>query len=180
MVLVELGGSIARALAQMSAATIVDDKAPTDCLNEISRALLQADVCFETVRAVQSNIKAMQRAVAGELCRMLDLGKPPLALVKGKPSVVMFIGLQGSGNTRGRPSPRWPRRGWPAAARLPRVARYPRKAAGVGELLLTSFDPFADTERGDDEDGGAPVAPRDDLVHLRTQQRNGRKSLTMV
>jgi translation initiation factor 1 len=53
-------------------------------------------------------------------------------------------------------------------------------AAGVGELLLTSFDPFADAERGDDEDGGVPATPRDDVVHLRTQQRNGRKSLTTV
>ncbi|OEL29289.1 hypothetical protein BAE44_0009692 [Dichanthelium oligosanthes] len=53
-------------------------------------------------------------------------------------------------------------------------------AAGVGELLLTSFNPFADAERGDDEDGGTSAAPRDDVVHLRTQQRNGRKSLTTV
>ncbi|OEL16166.1 Protein translation factor SUI1-like protein [Dichanthelium oligosanthes] len=53
-------------------------------------------------------------------------------------------------------------------------------AAGVGELLLTSFDTFADAERGDDEDGGAPAVPRDDVVHLRTQQRNGRKCLTTV
>ncbi|OEL12784.1 Protein translation factor SUI1-like protein, partial [Dichanthelium oligosanthes] len=52
--------------------------------------------------------------------------------------------------------------------------------AGVGELLLTSFDPFTDAERGDDEDGGAPATPRDDVVHLRTQQCNGRKSLTTV
>ncbi|OEL22570.1 Protein translation factor SUI1-like protein [Dichanthelium oligosanthes] len=93
MVLAELGGSIARALARMSAATVVDDKAFADCLNEISHALLQANVRFETVRAVQSNIKAVQRAVAGELCQMLDPGKPPLAPAKGKPSVVMFVGL---------------------------------------------------------------------------------------
>ncbi|OEL22838.1 Protein translation factor SUI1-like protein 2 [Dichanthelium oligosanthes] len=53
-------------------------------------------------------------------------------------------------------------------------------AAVVGELLLTSFDPFVDAELGDDEDGGAPAAPRDDVVHLRTQHHNSRKSLTMV
>ncbi|OEL26156.1 Protein translation factor SUI1-like protein [Dichanthelium oligosanthes] len=53
-------------------------------------------------------------------------------------------------------------------------------AARVGELLLTSFDPFADAERGDGEDGGAPVAPRGDVVHLHIQQRNGRKNLTTV
>ncbi|OEL14891.1 Protein translation factor SUI1-like protein [Dichanthelium oligosanthes] len=53
-------------------------------------------------------------------------------------------------------------------------------AAGVGELLVTSFDPFADAECGDDEDDGTPATPRDDVVHLRTQQRNDRKGLTTV
>ncbi|OEL12691.1 hypothetical protein BAE44_0026290 [Dichanthelium oligosanthes] len=42
---------------RMSAATVVDDKALTHYLNEISRALLQADVHFETVHTIQSNIK---------------------------------------------------------------------------------------------------------------------------
>ena len=50
-------------------------------------------------------------------------------------------------------------------------------AAGLGELL-SSFDPFADAERADEKD--APAAPRDGAVHLRVQQRNGKKSLTTV
>jgi signal recognition particle GTPase len=57
MVLAELGGSIARALSRMSNATVVDEKVLADCLNEICRALLQADVRFETVRDVKANIK---------------------------------------------------------------------------------------------------------------------------
>jgi signal recognition particle subunit SRP54 len=57
MVLAELGGCIARALARMSNATVVDEKVLADCLNEICRALLQADVRFETVRDVKANIK---------------------------------------------------------------------------------------------------------------------------
>lgn len=44
MVLAELGGSISRALQQMSNATIIDEKVLNDCSNEITRALLQ--VCF--------------------------------------------------------------------------------------------------------------------------------------
>jgi len=40
MVLAQLGGSISRALAQMSNATVIDEKVLDDCLNEISRALL--------------------------------------------------------------------------------------------------------------------------------------------
>ncbi|CAL4902345.1 unnamed protein product [Urochloa decumbens] len=115
MVLAQLGGSIAAALARMGKATVVDDKVLAECLNEISRALLQADVRFETVRDVKANIKAtanldalpagtdkrrvIQKAVVGELCRMLDPGKPAFTPTKGKPSVVMFVGLQGSGKT---------------------------------------------------------------------------------
>ncbi|CAN6327666.1 unnamed protein product [Urochloa humidicola] len=115
MVLAQLGGSIAAALARMGKATVVDEKVLAECLNEISRALLQADVRFETVRDVKANIKAtanldalpagtdkrraIQKAVVGELCRMLDPGKPAFTPIKGKPSVVMFVGLQGSGKT---------------------------------------------------------------------------------
>jgi len=57
MVLAQLGGSISRALAQMSNATVIDEKVLNDCLNEISRALLQADVQFKMVRDMQANIK---------------------------------------------------------------------------------------------------------------------------
>ncbi|CAN6324549.1 unnamed protein product [Urochloa humidicola] len=118
MVLAELGGSLAGALARLGRATVVDDKAVAECLNVISRALLQADVRFETVRDVSSRIKAaanlsalapgadkrraVRSAVAGELCRMLDPGEPSFSPRKGghpNPSVVMFVGLQGSGKT---------------------------------------------------------------------------------
>lgn len=57
MVLAELGGSISRALQQMSNATVIDEKALNECLNEITRALLQADVQFKLVRDMQTNIK---------------------------------------------------------------------------------------------------------------------------
>ncbi|ONK81618.1 uncharacterized protein A4U43_C01F31160 [Asparagus officinalis] len=115
MVLGQLGGSISRALQQMSNATIIDEKVLSDCLNEISRALLQSDVQFKMVRDMQTNIKRIvnlddlaaghnkrriiQKAVFDELCKMLDAGKPSFTPKKGKTSVVMFVGLQGSGKT---------------------------------------------------------------------------------
>ncbi|PHT47577.1 Signal recognition particle 54 kDa protein 1 [Capsicum baccatum] len=115
MVLAQLGGSISRALQQMSNATIIDEKVLNDCLNEITRALLQADVQFKLVRDMSTNIKKIvnledlaaghnkrriiQQAVYNELCKILDPGKPSFTLKKGKPSVVMFVGLQGSGKT---------------------------------------------------------------------------------
>ncbi|KAG5618640.1 hypothetical protein H5410_018464 [Solanum commersonii] len=115
MVLAQLGGSISRALQQMSNATIIDEKVLNECLNEITRALLQADVQFKLVRDMSTNIKKIvnledlaaghnkrriiQQAVYNELCKILDPGKPAFTLKKGKPSVVMFVGLQGSGKT---------------------------------------------------------------------------------
>jgi signal recognition particle subunit SRP54 len=115
MVLAELGGSITRALQQMSNATIIDEKVLNDCLNEITRALLQSDVQFKLVRDMQTNIKKIvniddlaaghnkrkiiQQAIFNELCKMLDPGKPSFTPKKAKPSVVMFVGLQGSGKT---------------------------------------------------------------------------------
>ncbi|KAK4350231.1 hypothetical protein RND71_029544 [Anisodus tanguticus] len=115
MVLAQLGGSISRALQQMSNATIIDEKVLNECLNEITRALLQADVQFKLVRDMTTNIKKIvnledlaaghnkrriiQQAVFNELCKILDPGKPSFTLKKGKPSVVMFVGLQGSGKT---------------------------------------------------------------------------------
>ncbi|KAJ4798920.1 Signal recognition particle 54 kDa protein [Rhynchospora pubera] len=115
MVLAKLSGSISRALQQMNNATVVDEKVLNDCLNEISRALLQADVQFSMVRDMQTNIKnivnfdelaaghnkrrIIQQAVSNELCKMLDPGKPSFTPKKGKTSVIMFVGLQGSGKT---------------------------------------------------------------------------------
>ena len=51
-------------------------------------------------------------------------------------------------------------------------------ADGIGGGLLAPFDPFADAEL-DGHDGGV-AAPKDDVVHLRVQQRNGKKTLTTV
>eukprot|EP00252_Welwitschia_mirabilis_P013853 TRINITY_DN3058_c0_g1_i1.p1 TRINITY_DN3058_c0_g1~~TRINITY_DN3058_c0_g1_i1.p1 ORF type:complete len:494 (-),score=93.72 TRINITY_DN3058_c0_g1_i1:154-1635(-) len=115
MVLAELGGSISRALQQMSNATIIDEKVLNECLNEISRALLQSDVQFKLVRDMQMNIKKIvnledlaaghnkrriiQQAIFKELCNMLDPGKPSYTVKKGKTSIVMFVGLQGAGKT---------------------------------------------------------------------------------
>ena len=39
---------------------------------------------------------------------------------------------------------------------------------------LKGFDPFADAAKGDDD------GVQDGLVHVRIQQRNGRKTLTTV
>ncbi|KAI3770254.1 hypothetical protein L6452_01381 [Arctium lappa] len=54
---IRVRGSISRALQQMSNDTIIDDKVLNDCLNEITRALLQSNVQLNLVRDMQTNIK---------------------------------------------------------------------------------------------------------------------------
>ncbi|CAA0816463.1 Signal recognition particle 54 kDa protein 3 [Striga hermonthica] len=112
MVLAQLGGNITRALQQMSNATIIDEKVLNDCLNEITRALLQADVQVKLLADMKNNIKRIvnfddiaaghnkrniiQKAIFNELCKILDPGKPSFTPKKGKTSVIMFVGLQGN------------------------------------------------------------------------------------
>ncbi|GAQ81104.1 Signal recognition particle subunit Srp54 [Klebsormidium nitens] len=115
MVLAELGGRITAALQSMTNATVIDEAVLKECLNEIASALLQADVNVKFVKEMRDNIKKVvnfddlaaghnkrriiQQSVLSELVRMLDPGKPAYQLKKGKPNVVMFVGLQGSGKT---------------------------------------------------------------------------------
>eukprot|EP00172_Hildenbrandia_rubra_P003539 Plantae.Rhodophyta-Hildenbrandia_rubra.ctg5800.p1 GENE.Plantae.Rhodophyta-Hildenbrandia_rubra.ctg5800~~Plantae.Rhodophyta-Hildenbrandia_rubra.ctg5800.p1 ORF type:complete len:511 (-),score=98.70 Plantae.Rhodophyta-Hildenbrandia_rubra.ctg5800:1955-3364(-) len=99
----------------MTNSTVIDEQALKDCLQEISRALLQADVNIRAVSKLKMNVtrrvnleelaagvnkrKLIQRAVFDELCSMLDPGVEPARLEKRKPNVVMFVGLQGNGKT---------------------------------------------------------------------------------
>ncbi|KAA8494173.1 Signal recognition particle 54 kDa protein [Porphyridium purpureum] len=115
MVLNELGKKITSALRRMTNSTVIDEQALDDMLKEVSRALLEADVNVRIVAQLRTNVKKrvnleelaagvnkrklIQKAVFEELCEMLDPGNKPVALKKGKPNVVMFVGLQGNGKT---------------------------------------------------------------------------------
>ncbi|XP_010482225.1 PREDICTED: signal recognition particle 54 kDa protein 3-like [Camelina sativa] len=115
MVLAKLGGRITGTIKQMKNATIIDEKTLNDCLDEITRALLQYDVSFHLVKEMQTTIKKIvnledlaaghnkrsiiEQAIFCELCKMLDPGKPAFAPNKANSSIVMFVGLQGAGKT---------------------------------------------------------------------------------
>ena len=62
-------------------------------------ARFESIVNLDALAAGTDKRRVIQKAVVGELCRMLDPGKPAFTPGKGKPSVVMFVGLQGSGKT---------------------------------------------------------------------------------
>ena len=84
-------------------------------LTEISRALLEADVNIRLVKQLKDNVKAaidfdevaqglnkrviIQQAVFQELVKLVDPGVEAYKPKKGKPNVIMFVGLQGSGKT---------------------------------------------------------------------------------
>uniref|UniRef100_A0A803KWT6 Signal recognition particle 54 kDa protein n=1 Tax=Chenopodium quinoa TaxID=63459 RepID=A0A803KWT6_CHEQI len=115
MVLAELGGCISNALRKLNNSSVIDKKELGKCLNEITHALRDADVNFEFINRHINNIKnninfdhlseglnkrkIIEQAVFNELCSLLNSEKPSFTPRKGKPSIVMFVGLQGSGKT---------------------------------------------------------------------------------
>jgi signal recognition particle subunit SRP54 len=115
MVLAELGQKIGAALHKMSKKTVVGEEEVKELLNEIARALLQADVNIAIVKQLQTSIKTevalteeavgmnkrkiLQQAVFNAIRKILDPGVKPFVPRKNVTSVVMFVGLQGSGKT---------------------------------------------------------------------------------
>ena len=115
MVLAELGRKISTALRGLNNKSTIDEKVLKQLLNEISRALMDADVSLTVIKEIRDNIKnivsmeelaagtnkqkIIQEAVFKELVRMINPEKEPYKLKRGKRNVVMFVGLQGSGKT---------------------------------------------------------------------------------
>ncbi|CEM20753.1 unnamed protein product [Vitrella brassicaformis CCMP3155] len=115
MVLAELGSRISGALRKLQTATVIDEAVLDECLKEIAAALLQADVNVRYVAQLRNNIKRtvqleeaamgtnkrklIQKCVVEELVTMLTPDRSPFAPKKGKPNIIMFVGLQGSGKT---------------------------------------------------------------------------------
>ncbi|KAI4328868.1 hypothetical protein L6164_021191 [Bauhinia variegata] len=113
MVLAQLGEKISCALQKMRNSTVVDEGVLNECINEINRELIIADVDYQLLSNMVNRIKeavvhrpvghnkriAIEQAVFKELFKMLDPGKPSFTPEKGKTSVVILVGLQGSGKT---------------------------------------------------------------------------------
>lgn len=115
MVLADLGRKITMAVQKMSSAPVFDEDVLNDMLKEICGALLMSDVNVKMVKKLRTNInnlidfeemaaglnkrRIIQRAVFDELQKLVDPGTEPYKPKKGKPNVIMFVGLQGSGKT---------------------------------------------------------------------------------
>lgn len=115
MVLADLGGRLQSAMTKLMTSSSVDESVINEMVKEIQRALLDADVNVRLVAQLSKSIKeqvdpermalgidkriVVKRIVFEALCKLLDPGKKPYEVKKGRPNVIMFVGLQGSGKT---------------------------------------------------------------------------------
>lgn len=115
MVLADLGRKITTALRSLSNATIINKEVLDSMLKEICTALLEADVNILLVKKLRENVRSVidfdemaaglnkrrmiQTAVFKELVKLVDPAVKAWTPAKGKPNIIMFVGLQGSGKT---------------------------------------------------------------------------------
>ena len=126
MVLAELGGALRDSLRKLhsSSGHVTKDQLNA-LLSDISRALIESDVNVKIVMTMRESIKnkvlslieaeeaegdenkrtssnlskTVQKAVVDELTSLLTPETKAYSLKRGKPNVVLFVGLQGSGKT---------------------------------------------------------------------------------
>ncbi|CAO1636167.1 unnamed protein product [Sympodiomycopsis kandeliae] len=123
MVLTSLGKRINNAFADLSRAPQVDDATIEALLKSVCAALLESDVNVRLVSELRNSVRSqvkedlndkskaslqegqrknlVQKAVFDHLVKLVDPtpGQEQWKPTKGKPNVVMFVGLQGSGKT---------------------------------------------------------------------------------
>ena len=123
MVLGDLGDALTSAFAKLSRSSTVDEETLKGTLKDIAAALMRSDVNVKMVLRLRDNVMAkmlpllaegedgtpavavanrarlVEKSVVEELVRLLDPGREPYKLRKGRPNVIMFVGLQGAGKT---------------------------------------------------------------------------------
>ncbi len=115
MVLDRLGSSLNNALKKIFRAPVMDEKTVKELVRDIQRALLQADVNVKLVLEISKRIedRALKekvppgvsrrehvvKVVYEELTRFLGEKSASLKIEPGKRTVLMLVGIQGSGKT---------------------------------------------------------------------------------
>lgn len=123
MVLNDLGRRINAAFSELSKVPTVDDAAVDTLLKSVCAALLESDVNVKLVQGLRTKVRGtvkeklneggdkaagmsdvqrkniVQRAVFDHLVELIDPGVEAFKPKKGKPNVIMFVGLQGAGKT---------------------------------------------------------------------------------
>jgi len=115
MALERLGSSLYEALKKIFKAGVIDEATVKELARDLQRALLQADVNVQLVleiskrieeRALKENVpqgvsrrEHVIKVVYEELTRFLGDKAVPLKVEPGKRTVIMLVGIQGSGKT---------------------------------------------------------------------------------
>jgi signal recognition particle subunit SRP54 len=115
MALDRFGSSIYEAIRKVFRAPVVDEATVKELVKDLQRALLQADVNVQLVLSMSKNIeeRALKekvppgvsrhehviKVVYEELTRFLGEKPVPLKVEPGKRTVLMMVGIQGSGKT---------------------------------------------------------------------------------
>jgi signal recognition particle subunit SRP54 len=181
-----LSENLTAVLKQLSGRGVLTEADVRDGLREIRRVLLEADVSYELTRTFVerireeavglASIKAVSpgqqlvKLVHDELVRLLGEQRAPLAFASVPPTVVLVVGLQGSGKTTtiGK-----------LAARLKREQKAPflvaadvyRPAAEeqlrqLGEKVGVGVFGAVDRQGGAATDGDRPAPGRGDVLAL--------------
>ena len=111
----ELSGKLNAALQKLTGRGVLTEEAVKEGLREIRRVLLEADVSFELTREFLERVQAravgaaaikdvrpghqLVRIVYDELVGLLGEKQAPLAFASVPPTVILMVGLQGSGKT---------------------------------------------------------------------------------
>lgn len=122
MVLAELGGKLRESLRKLHTGSNITKQQLNQLLTEITRALIESDVNVKLVMGMRENVKTkvenliaedvsederqnpnvskmVQKAIVEELVQLLQPSRKPYTMKRGKPNVVLFVGLQGAGKT---------------------------------------------------------------------------------
>ena len=111
----ELSGKLNAALQKLTGRGVLTEEAVKEGLREIRRVLLEADVSFELTREFLERVQAkavglatikdvrpghqLVKIVYDELVTLLGEKQAPLAFASVPPTVILMVGLQGSGKT---------------------------------------------------------------------------------
>src|SRR5438445_12910266 len=156
-----LASQLAAVLKRVTGRGVLSEQDITEAVREIRRHLLEADVSFEVTQGFVERVR--ERAVAGVALKAVSPGQQVVKLVRDEvaallggtkrglefasvgPTVILLVGLQGSGKTT-------------TAAKLARRLKLERKAPG-----LVAADPYrpaaAEQLRQLGEQIGVPVFP---------------------
>jgi len=111
----ELSSKLTDTLRRLARRGVLTEEAVTEGLREIRRILLEADVSFDLTREFLERVKAkavgitalksvrpgeqLVKVVYQELVALLGEKQAPIAFASVPPTVVLLVGLQGSGKT---------------------------------------------------------------------------------